>query len=57
MYQTDRDSDIATAEDRGRQAGIVDVARKLLSINLPIDQIMATTGLTYNEVENLRFTN
>ena len=44
-----------------RRAGILegeankaaDIARNLLSINLPIDQIVATTGLTIEEVENL----
>jgi predicted transposase/invertase (TIGR01784 family) len=58
MYQTDKASDIATAEDRGRQEGgqikALTIAQNLLSIHLPIDQIIAATGLTRVEVENLR---
>jgi predicted transposase/invertase (TIGR01784 family) len=57
MYQTDRDSDMATAEDRGRTERSIEIARNLLGINLPIDQIVATTGLTRKEVEGLRDAN
>jgi len=45
------------AEEKGRiegQAeGRIDVARKLLSMNLPIEQITAATGLTRKEIELL----
>ncbi len=54
MYQTDRESDLATAEDRGEQRRAMAIARNLLGINLPIDQIVATTGLTREEVARLR---
>jgi hypothetical protein len=37
-----------------RRDGHVDVARNLLSMNLPLDQIAAATGLSHAEVENLR---
>jgi predicted transposase/invertase (TIGR01784 family) len=54
MYQTDKESDIATAKDRGRQEGIIDVARKLLERNRPTSEIIEDTGLTIEEVERLR---
>jgi predicted transposase/invertase (TIGR01784 family) len=56
MYQSDMDSNIATARDRGKQEGILDVARNLLRMNMPINQIGTATGLTQDEVENLRLT-
>ena len=62
MYQTDLQSDLATAEDRGRNIGRregrlernIEIARKLLERNRPIDEIVEDTGLTREEVENLR---
>lgn len=62
MYQTDQQSNIATAEDRGRAKGRVEgrtvekieIARNLLKINLPLDQIVMATGLTSEEVNRLR---
>ncbi len=57
MYQTDLQSDLATAEDRGEKRGIVagkiEVARNLLSMKLPLDQIIKATGLTREEIERL----
>jgi predicted transposase/invertase (TIGR01784 family) len=69
MYQTDRESDIATAEDRGRhegrlegrhegrhegiKEGIINVAKRLIIRNRPISEIMEDTGLTYEEIESL----
>ena len=65
MFQTDKESDIATAEDRGirigrvegraegRVEGVLDVARSLLSEGDSIDKIIKVTGLTFEEVENL----
>jgi predicted transposase/invertase (TIGR01784 family) len=57
MYQTDMQSNIATAEDRGRQEGLREgafaIARNLLEMNMPLDQIVTATGLTREEVENL----
>ena len=54
MYQTDLQSDLATAEDRGRHSGRMEIARNLLKINFPLEQIAAVTGLTKEEVEHLR---
>ena len=62
MYMTDLQSDLATAEDRGMEIGIsigeknrsIAIARKLLKRNRPIDEVMEDTGLTREEVENLR---
>ena len=53
MYQTDLQSNLATAEDRGKQMERIAIARNLLKINLPLEQITMTTGLTREEVENL----
>jgi predicted transposase/invertase (TIGR01784 family) len=53
MYQTDMQSTIATAEDRGRQEGVLAIARNLLGMNMPLDQIVTATGLTREELENL----
>jgi predicted transposase/invertase (TIGR01784 family) len=57
MYQTDMQSNIATAEDRGeqrgRREGAFAIARNLLGMNMPLDQIVTATGLTREEVENL----
>ena len=54
MYQTDLQSDLATSWDNGKQAGRIEIARKLLKRNRPIDEIVEDTGLTREEVENLR---
>ncbi len=62
MYQTDLQSDLATAEDRGKKigkeqgivAGKTKVARNALRKKMPINDIVDITGLTYAEVEALR---
>jgi len=53
MYQTDLQSNLATAEDRGRRDGKLSVARNMMKRNRPIDEIIEDTGLTREEVENL----
>ena len=53
-FQTDLQSDLATAEDRGRVERSFEIARNLLKISLPLEQISIVTGLTREEVENLR---
>lgn len=57
-FQTDMQSNLATAEDngerKGRMAEKVEIARNLLKINLPLDQIAIATGLTIEEVDHLR---
>jgi predicted transposase/invertase (TIGR01784 family) len=65
MFQTDMESNLATAEDRGRAEGRAEgeankalaIARNLLGVKMPVDQIIAATGLTRNEVEGLRDAN
>ena len=64
-FQTDLQSDLATAEDRGKEIGkkiginigernrSTEIARNLLKINLPLEQIVTATGLTREEVERL----
>ena len=62
MYQTDQESNRATVEERGRVEGRVEgraerdieIARNLLAMSLPLDQIMKATGLTRDEIEGLR---
>jgi predicted transposase/invertase (TIGR01784 family) len=57
-FEMDLISNMATAEDRGRQEGKQDkafeIARKLLRRNRPIEEIMEDTGLTREEVEALQ---
>jgi predicted transposase/invertase (TIGR01784 family) len=61
MYETDMQSNLATAEDRGIQIGerqgeqrkAFAIARNLLGMNMPLDQIVTVTGLTREEVANL----
>jgi len=45
---------IAEGISKGRVEGCVDVARNLLRMNLPLEQIITATGLTRAEVEALR---
>ena len=65
----DRDSALWHAEQKGIQEGMqkgiqegmqkgvaernIEIARNLLQINLPLDQISAATGLTREKVESL----
>ena len=57
MYQSDQDSNIATAEYRGEQRGeqrkALIIASNMLKRNRSIDEIIEDTGLTREEVENL----
>ena len=57
MYQTDRESDLATVEDRGKKIGRLErnteIAQNMLSEGLSFDTIMKCTGLTRHEIENL----
>jgi predicted transposase/invertase (TIGR01784 family) len=57
MYETDMQSNIATAEDRGRQEGLqekaFDMAQKMIAGGEPVEKITEYTGLTREEVENL----
>ena len=53
MYQTDQQSNIATAEDRGERRGRIAIAQRMLSAGEPIEKITLFTGLTQQEVETL----
>jgi predicted transposase/invertase (TIGR01784 family) len=57
-YQMDMESNLATARDNGRAEGRLEgslaIARNLLSLDIPIDKIITATGLTREEVENLK---
>ena len=53
MYQSDQESNIATAEYRGEQRKALAIAQNLLGMNVPLDQIITATGLTREEVEDL----
>ena len=58
MYQTDLQSDLATAEDRGRAAGIAErnfeIARNALQMGMSIDDIAKLTGLAHEEIKGLK---
>ena len=62
MYQTDRDSDIATAEDRGVQKGRLEgettkalaIARSMVADGEPIEKIIKYTDLTIKDIESLK---
>jgi len=53
-FQTDYQSDMATSWDNGVKEERSRVARNLLGMKLPLDQIAEATGLTYEELESLR---
>ena len=69
MYQTDQQSNLATAEDRGKKVGIgigigigeknrsIEIARNALQMKMPVADIAKLTGLTHEEVERLRIEN
>lgn len=50
MYQTDMQSNLATAEDRGAQKRNIEIARRLLKRGRPIEEIMEDTDLTKAEI-------
>ena len=57
-FQTDRQSDLATAEDNGKQIGRaeekIEIARNALQMKMTVADIVRLTGLTQAEVEDLR---
>lgn len=56
-FQTDLQLDLATAEDRGRNAGRregkLEFARNLKKMGMSPNQISTATGLSLTELENL----
>jgi predicted transposase/invertase (TIGR01784 family) len=53
-FETDMISNILTAEARGENKKAFEVAKKLLARNRPIEEIIEDTGLTREEIENLK---
>lgn len=53
MYQTDLESNLATAEDRGEKRKALAIAKNLLAMNLPLSQISMATGLACDEIQSL----
>ena len=53
-FQTDLQSDLATAEDRGRRDSKIEIARNALQMGMAIDDIVKLTGLAHDEVERLK---
>jgi predicted transposase/invertase (TIGR01784 family) len=61
MHQTDVASNLATAEDRGVQKGVIIgaeekaivIARNMIADGDSIDKIIRNTGLTREEIKNL----
>ena len=53
-FQTDLQSDLATAEDRGMHKRSIEIAQNLIKMGIPSDQISKATGLTPTELENLQ---
>ena len=45
--------DIASMMGGAKKERSIEIAKNLLGMNLPIDQIVTATGLTREEVENL----
>ena len=60
-FQTDLQSDLATAEDRGKKIGIsigeknrsIEIARNALQMNMAVEDIVKLTGLTSEEIQGL----
>jgi predicted transposase/invertase (TIGR01784 family) len=50
----DRRAEIAYGEARGEKRGIVKVARNLLGLGLPLEQIVISTGLPIDKIEKLK---
>ena len=61
-FQTDYQSDIATAEDRGERRGElkgraaekIEIARTMIADGEPVEKIVRYTGLTIEELKHLR---
>lgn len=53
-FLTALQSDLATAEDRGEKKGRIEIAKNLFKTNLTLFQISDATGLSIDEVRELR---
>ena len=60
MYQTDLQSNLATAEDRGRRLGkqesAIEIAKRMLIKGKPRDEILEFTELTPEELDKIMLT-
>ena len=54
MYQTDMQSNIATAEDRGEKRKTFEIARNAIKINMSNEDIARLTGLAFDEIKNIK---
>ncbi len=52
-YVADRESELETAEEKGIQKGIIEIAKKMKKEKIPNKIIEKITGLTKEEIENL----
>jgi predicted transposase/invertase (TIGR01784 family) len=61
MYQSDQDSNMATAEARGKREGEMskafDIARNAVMMGMSTEAIVKLTGLSSEQVDNLRVLN
>ena len=57
MYQTDLQSNLATARDRGRKEKSFEIARNLMQMGFSLEQISEATGLSPEEVKRFRAEN
>ena len=57
-FQTDMQSNLATAEDRGERRGErksrIEIARNALQMKMSVADIAKLTGLSHDEIESLR---
>jgi predicted transposase/invertase (TIGR01784 family) len=53
MYQTDLESNLATAEERGKRTGKAEVALNMIFDGEPEEKIIRYTGLTHDEINDL----
>jgi len=53
-FETDMISNVLTAWDNGERAKAFEIAKKLLARNRPIEEIIEDTGLTREEIDNLK---
>lgn len=49
----DRESEIIVARDKGRAEAKIEMARKMLAMNMPLEKIQLLTGLSQGEIESL----
>jgi predicted transposase/invertase (TIGR01784 family) len=54
MFQSDQESNIATAESRGEQRKAFDIARNMMADGEPVEKIARYTDLTCKEIESLK---